>query len=219
MSDQNNDESQGSDSNAGILYAGKFKTVADLEEGYKNSAVVFDENKTLKKQLEEVSKIPDSYLNPGDIEIDTNRVADIQARAREAGMTQAQYEKFLRSDKARLDKNKEHFESSRKEIGEETLNLLNDYVSKHYPKELQDNMLKTFISNKEARQAALNHRTQLLNNRVPGIDKTSALGAYRVSDEDIKKAYAAKEKNKGDMRARQTYINLINARAEQERAS
>lgn len=202
------------------LYAGKFKTVEELEAGYKNSLPTFQENETLKKKVEELSSVPDQYINPADVELEANRLTDIQARAKEAGMTQAQYERFVRSDKARVDKHKQTFEQSKKDVGEETLNILKDYVTKHYPKELQENMLNTFIGNKEARQAALNHRQQLLNNQVPGMNKTSAGGlGYRVTDEDVKKAYAAKEANRGDMRARQHYLNVLSARAQQERSS
>jgi hypothetical protein len=197
------------------LYAGKFKTVEELEAGYKNSLPTFQENEQLKVKLEEASKVPDSYLNPSDIQHDVNRIADIQARAKSAGMTQAQYEKFLRDDKARVDSRTASFENAKKEVGEETLNILKDYVNKHYPKELEDNMLNTFIGNKEARQAALNHRAQLLNNQVPGMQKTGALG-YAVTDDDVKKAYEAKEKNSGDMKARNHYLNMVAAKAAQK---
>jgi hypothetical protein len=149
------------------------------------------------------------------VTLEEARVNDIKARAKEAGMTQAQYERFLRGDKARVDQHKDNYEKAKKEVGEETLNLLQDYASKHYPKELVEGMMRTFVQNKDARTAALNHRTQLLNNQVPGMNKTSAGGGYRVSQEDIKKAYAAKEANKGDMKARQHYINLMAAAAEQ----
>jgi len=200
------------------LYAGKFKTVEELEAGYKSSLPVFQENETLKKKVDELTSIPVTYLNPSDIEHDPSRIEDIKSRAKEVGLTQAQYEKFLRNDKARVEKNKSNFEAARKEVGDETLNILTDYVSKHYPKELHDNMLKTFIGNKDARQAALNHRSQLLNNQVPGMQKTSAAGGYHVSDQDVRKAYDLKEKNRGDLRARQNYLNLVAAKAAQDHA-
>jgi hypothetical protein len=200
------------------LYAGKFKTVEELEAGYKNSLPTFQENEALKKQLADATKVPEVYLNPEDVAgIEANRIADIQARAKEAGMTQAQYEKFLRSDKARVDQNQQSFEKMRKDVGEETLNLLTDYVSKNYPKEMHDNMIKSFIVNKEARTAALNHRNQLLNNQVPGMNRPAA-GGYRVTQEDVNKAYAAKEKNPHDMKARQAYLNILAAQAEQRQA-
>jgi hypothetical protein len=158
-------------------------------------------------------------LNPSDItDLDTNRLADIQARAKEAGMTQAQYEKFVRSDKARLDKHKASFETMKKEVGEQTLNILSDYVSKNYPKELQDNMLNTFIVNKDARTAALNHRTQLLNNNIPGMNRPAAPN-YNVTQEDVDKAYVAKEKDPHNMKKREAYLNLLNARGAQQQAS
>lgn len=200
------------------LYAGKYKTVEELEAGYKNSLPALQENEQLKTKLKEVSEVPETYLNPSDVQVDPTRLADIQARAKESGMTQAQYEKFVRNDKARLDANQQAFETARKEVGEDTINILNDYVTKHYPKELHDNMLKTFIGNKEARTAALNHRQQLLNNQMPGMQKTAATGGYTVTHEDVRKAYEAKEKNRGDMKARQHYLNLVQAQAEQKSA-
>ncbi len=200
------------------LYAGKFKTVEELEAGYKNSAIIYDENQNLKTKVSELSTIPENYLNPSDVELDQNRIADIQARAKETGMTQAQYEKFVRSDKARVDKNKESFVNMKKEVGEQTLNILTDYVSKNYPKELQENMLNTFIVNKDARAAALNHRTQLLNNNIPGMNRPAQTN-YNVSQEDVAKAYAAKEKNPHDLKARQAYLNILTAQAAQNQAS
>jgi hypothetical protein len=200
------------------LYAGKFKTVEELEAGYKNSLPTFQENENLKKKVDELTTIPANYMNPSDVELDQNRLTDLQARAKEAGLTQAQYEKMVRSDKSRVDAYKSNFENAKKEVGEETLNILKDYVAKHYPKPLQDNILNTFIGNKEARQAALDHRQQLLSNRFPGMEKTAAGLGYRVTDADIRKAYDAKEKNSGDMKARTHYLNLVAAKAEQDRS-
>ncbi len=199
------------------LYAGKFKTVEELEAGYKNSLPTFQENEQLKAKLEEVNKIPESYLNPADVQHDAARIADIQARAKAAGMTQAQYEKFLRDDKARYDGHQQKFEEAKKEVNDETMNMLKDYVGKNYPKELQDNMMNTFLGNKDARQAALNHRSQLLNNQVPGMGKTTAFG-YSVTQEDVNKAYAAKEKNPHCQKTRDAYLNIVAAKAAQKSA-
>lgn len=197
------------------LYAGKFKTVEELEAGYKSSAVVFDENSNLKKKVEELTSIPDAYQNPSDLEVDQNRVSDIQARAKEAGMTQVQYEKFLRGDKARVESHKQSFEQAKKDLGEANINILQDYVNKHYPKELSDSMMKTFIGNKTARDAALAHRDQLLNNTMPGMGKVSAGGSYHISDADIKKAYDAKERSKSVADINR-YLNLVAQKANQQ---
>ena len=201
------------------LYAGKFKSVEDLENGYKNSLPVLQENEQLKAKLEEAMRVPDAYQQPADVELDQNRVADIQARAKDAGMTQVQYEKFLRNEKARVERGQQGFEDARKEVGEETLNVLKDYVKNHYPPSLVDGVLKTLITNKEARAEALTHRARLLGDQVPGVGQPAYVKYNLVTDEDVKKAYAAKDKNPHDMKARQRYINLIEQQAAQKSAS
>jgi hypothetical protein len=203
--------------NENRLYAGKFKTVEELEAGYKNSLPTFQENEQLKAKVAELGTVPDTYINPADVELDQNRVSDIQAKAKAAGMTQIQYEKFLRNEKSRLEQNTQTYETMKKEMGDETLQILKDYVVKNYPSALQENMINTFIVNKDARAAALGHRTQLLNNQVPGMNKTPAAG-YHVTDEDVRKAFEAKEKNRNDLKARTNYLNLLAARGAQKRA-
>jgi len=201
------------------LYAGKFKSVEDLENGYKNSAAVYDENEQLKAKLEQAVRVPDAYQRPADINLDPNRIADLETRAKETGMTQAQYEKFLANEKARIERGQQGFENARKEVGEETLNILQDYVKNHYPASLADGVLKTLITNKEARAEALQHRSRLLGDQVPGVGQPAFVKYNQVTDEDVKKAYAAKDKNPHDMKARQRYINLIEQQAAQKSAS
>jgi hypothetical protein len=210
---QDNQNQTNPNENENKLYAGKFKTVEDLETGYKNAATVYDENEKLKKQMSELSEVPSSYLNPADLEVDQARATDIQARAKEAGMTQAQYEKFLRSDKARVEQQKQNFEKAKKELGEETMNLIQDFVNKAYPKEVAEGIINATVVNKEARQAILNQRQRALDNRMPGMEKPSH-GGYTVSDEDIRKAYAQKEKTKmpNDINR---YLNLVAQKAVQ----
>lgn len=217
MTTETKDEQTGSTGEE-KLYAGKFKTIEELESGYKNAAGVYNENETLKKKVEDLSNVPIDYINPSDVELEEARITDIKTRAKEAGLTQAQYEKFVRSDKARVEQHKLNFENAKKEVGEETMNILKDYVSKNYPKEIQDNMLNTFIGNKGARQAALSHRDQILSNRVPGMDKQAAPG-YTVTKSDVEKAYQAKEKNNSDIKARDHYLNILGAYSAQQQAS
>lgn len=42
------------------LYAGKYKSVEELEKAYKNSAKVFNDNKTLQERLKNY-EVPESY--------------------------------------------------------------------------------------------------------------------------------------------------------------
>ncbi len=198
------------------LFAGKFKTVEELEAGYKNSLPTFQENEALKRQVTELTSVPESYLNPDDVQIEESRINDIKARAKEAGLTQAQYDKMLRGDKTRVENNKQNFEKVKKELGDETINILKDYVAKNYPKELHENMVNTFIGNKDARQAALNHRDLLLNNQIPGMNKVST-GGYTVTRDDVLKARDAVEKARGKDKeaAKAHYINILSAQAAQ----
>lgn len=203
-----------STSPAEILYAGKFKSVEELEAGYKASLPTFQENEALKRQLQEHTDVPADYLMPAELQHDESRVNELKSRAKDAGLTQKQYEKLLFSDKQRVEANKVTYENSLKEIGDENLNLLKDYVSKNYPQGLQDQMMKTCISDKGAREAAMNHRAQLLNTQSAGVRRVTA-GGYTVTDSDVNKAYDAKERNKGDIKARNHYISLLEARAAQ----
>lgn len=199
------------------LYANKFKTVEELEAGYKNSLPTFQENETLKQKVAELSAVPASYLNPNDVQLDQNRLSNLQQRAKDTGMTQTQYEKFVRGEKSLLDGRQQQFENARKELGEEKINVLKDYVEKYYPKAIAENMLNTFIGNKEARDAALAHREQILNTQVPGLSRPAAV-QYTVSDEDVRKAYMQKEKTKSSKDIA-NYMNLINAQAAQRQSA
>jgi membrane-associated HD superfamily phosphohydrolase len=198
------------------LYAGKFKTVEDLEAGYKNSLPIFQENEELKKKVNELSSLPDNYQTPSDISFDGSKIDTLKSRAKEMGLTQKQYEKMIYQERDRIEKNTKSFEEAKKEVGEEHINILKDYVTKNYPKELHDNMVNTFIVNKTAREAAMNHRNSILNNRVPGIDKTPA-GGYSVTRDDVQKAFDAKEKKPHDLKLRQNYLNVLSQYAENNR--
>lgn len=200
------------------LYAGKFKTVEELEGGYKNAAVVYDENEKLKQKFEEATRVPDAYQTPADIGLDAAHLQDYQARAREAGLTQAQYDKFLANEKARMERGRQGFEQARKEVGEETLNVLQDYVKNNYPESLQDGVLKTLITNQKARAEALSHREQMLGDQVPGVGKPAFTKYNQVTQEDVNKAAKAAHAAPSDMKARQKYVNLCEQLAAQKRA-
>lgn len=199
------------------LYAGKFKTVEELEVGYKNSLPVFQENETLKKQLNDLTSVPTDYISPTDVQLEENYSTDLKTRAKEVGLTQEQYEKLVRSEKKRLADTLQRYESNKKEVGEETINVLKDYVSNNYPQELHDDLLRNFIGNKEARQAALKHRDQLLNSSAPGLNKP-AVGNYNVTREDILKARKSVEESRGNAKekAKAHYIKLLSIQAEQK---
>lgn len=214
MSEQNQDQA-----NETKLYAGKFKTVEELEAGYKNSLPLYQENEQLKTNLKQATEIPVGYLNPEGITLDAGYVSEIQARAKEAGLTQKQYEKALQFEQGRISQRQQDFEGKRKSLGEENLNVIQDYVKKNYPEEIHEAMINTFIADEKARNAALNHRSQLLNTNVPGINRPSQ-PRYTITDKDVEKAYKEKEQAQGKhkLEAQQRYLNLMEARAQQRNA-
>lgn len=178
---------QKTDNQGDKLYAGKFKTVEELETGYKNSLPAFQENENLKKKLDEVTKIPDDYQTPSEIALHEADLAEAKRVAKAAGMTQVQYDKYVREQNAKSKSKADTFEKAKGEIGADGLNVLQDYVKNYYPAKSQDAALKHLIMDKDARSEALAHRQSLLDNKAPGMSGTS-YGAHRVTHQDVMKA-------------------------------
>ncbi len=198
------------------LYAGKFKTVEELEVGYKNSLPVFQENENLKRKVDEATKVPDDYNTPADVALHDADVAEAKRLAKESGMTQSQYERFARQQHAKSAKLAEDFETAKKDIGADNLNILQDYVDKTYPEKLRPAILKNLIKDKDARNAAMEHRTQLLNNTVPGMNKPGRPFDHRVTYNDILKARSEHQAHKGDAKLKKRYLDLTAAYAHQK---
>lgn len=207
MTSENQNQNQNQNS-GDKLYAGKFKTVEELETGYTNAAKVYQENETLKKQVTDATKVPDDYSTPTGVALHEADLAETKRLAKESGMTQAQYEKFVKQTEAKSRSQHETFEAAKKEIGADQLNILQDYVKKAYPEKLHDAVLKTLIKDKDARAAALEHRQKLLNNRVPGMETPGAGYDHDVTYDDVLKAREAHQKNKGDMKLRKRYLDM-----------
>lgn len=206
MSEQNN---QGTQSDK--LYAGKFKTVEELEQGYNNSAKVYQENDDLKKKFEEVTKIPDDYNTPADVALHDADLAIVKQEAKNSGLTQTQYEKLVRERNARSSSKHQSFEQAKKELGADNINILQDFLKKTYPEKVAEKMLNDAITNKEIRESILTQRQQYLNSTVPGGHRVSpAGGGYAVTEKDIYKARDEVQSSRGKAKVEATkrYINL-----------
>lgn len=189
-------------------YAGKFSTIEQLEEGYKNSAKVYQENESLKNQLEEISKAPDEYIQPQGVQLGETDLNTVTNLAKNAGLTQKHFEKLALGWANRNQSKQQAFEQKIKEIGDETINVLKDYVSKNYPDKVADTVLKKLITDKEARQSALTHRTQTLNSAAPGFSKVNMGLSYTVTHEDVLKARSAAQSQPSNLKMRDRYIAL-----------
>lgn len=191
------------------LFAGKYKTVEELEEGYKASLRVHLENKELKEKYDEATSVPDSYKVPEGLQLRENEVREIQQIARDSGLTQIQFERTAKAMEERIKSQRESFEAARKEIGDQRLVLIEDYVKKAYPESLQQPVINHIIKDKKAMDDALKHRDQLLDSRVPGIDGSGNLGKKPSYDGQKEVMEAAREYERSPTQAnKDRYIAL-----------
>ncbi len=191
------------------LYAGKYKSIEDLEEAYKASEKFIGENTTLKKELERQTSVPDDYEVNGEIVLRDAEVAELKAIAKNAGLNQEQFLKTALEMQSRISHQLTSFEQAKQDLGEANLNLLNDYVVKNYPERLREVVLTKLIKDKDAMTDALKHRDTILNTQAPGMDKGTTDKPQKFDGEkDLKEAAQEYHKNPKDHKARERYINL-----------
>lgn len=199
------------------LYAGKFKTVEELEAGYKNSLPTFQENENLKKKLEDITKVPDEYMTPVDLALDQDNIKDIKTLAKNSGLTQAQFDKLARETNAKLLSQTQSFEAAKKELGADNLNIIQDFVKKQYGEKVSDALMKSVITNKELRADILEQRKQALNSAAPGMGRATGYGSYTVTQKDVMTAREEMLKARGKARveAQNRYIAMQHQMAHQ----
>ena len=192
------------------LYAGKFKSVEELEAGYNNAAKVYQENEDLKTKFDASTKVPDAYAVPQGIELHENDLEDLKSSAKNSGLTQSQFDKLALTQNDKVKNKYQTFENAKKEIGADNLNLLQDFIGKTYPEKAGAALLKEAIKNKEVRDAILAQRTAALSSSVPGMSKVSTGSYNQVTHQDILAARDVMTKSRGKARveAQKRYINL-----------
>jgi len=202
MTDDNNDDVK--------LYAGKFKTIEELESGYNNSAKVFQENEDLKRQHAENTKIPEDYATPSGIELHDSDLADIKRTAKDSGLTQTQFDKLAHAQNQSVKTKYESFETAKKDIGADSLNMLQDFIGKSYPEKAGQALMKEAIKNKEVRDAILEQRTKSLNSTIPGSSTVNVSNYSAVNHEDVRKAREVMMGTRGKARveAQARYVAL-----------
>lgn len=202
------------------LYAGKFKTVEELENGYNNSAKVYQENETLKKRVDELAKVPDEYMTPSDVILAENQLSTIKTLAKSSGLTQVQYEKLAKETFAQVNASQQSFENAKKEAGADNINLMQDFLKKQYGEKVGEVVLRNAILNKELREEVLAQRTASLNSSVPGMNRASTGGQYHVTKKDVLAARDAMNaaSGKAKVAARDNYLALQKQIAHQKNA-
>ncbi len=196
------------------LWAGKYKSAEDMEAAIVNKDAEYsklsNEYKSLKETHDTHTKVPEKYSDIEGIGLRREELADIQEIAKNAGLTQRQYEQTAKEMEARVINQRNQYEKSKQSIGDERLNILQDYVKKNYPESLQSVVLDKIIRDEKAMSDALKHRDQTLNSSVPGIDQGGSGAKPSNYDGQKEVMEAAKEyhRNKADRGARERYERL-----------
>jgi hypothetical protein len=172
--DQNN-EGEGGKSEP-RKYAGKYDTVEDLEKAYTNIRQTHSENEKLKSELDKYRSVPDEYTVPDGIVIQGDDLNAIKTIAKNAALPQEAFEKIATQMSERAKSSIERYESRKKELGEEKVNVLVDFVKKQYPANIQEVILNKCIEDNEAMTQLMQQRDKLLNSKAPGIDSGNTGG-------------------------------------------
>ncbi|MBX4189679.1 hypothetical protein KW791_00055 [Candidatus Parcubacteria bacterium] len=202
------------------LYAGKFKTVEELEAGYKNSLPVFQENENLKKKVDEVTKVPDEYMTPKEVALHDDDLKEVKRIAKSSGLTQAQYEKLANETYAKTQANVSSYEAAKKELGADKINQLQDFVNKKYGDKVGSTILKNAITNKDLQAELFEQRTKELNSTVPGMSRSGGAPSYSINHKDVLAARTEMENTRGKARveARNRYIEIQRQYAHREKS-
>ena len=161
------------------LYAGKYKSVEELEKGYCHSLQSLNE---IKSELKSFTA-PEEYVIP-DVKTHHEIISRAKELAKSTGLSQSQFDAVVRKMDEKNRDSIEKFEESKKRAGEK-LDILEDYVSRHYPKKLKSTIINSLLMDSEAMDEALKHRESMLNTQVPGIH--SARGASFSTNDKTEK--------------------------------
>lgn len=191
------------------LYAGKYKSVDELEKAYNHSATAIREAKETASKLADQYKVPDTYETPADVSMRDSEIESIRTIAKKAGLTQNQFHETAREMQSRIKAEIDAVESAKASIGNEKLTILNDYVDRFYPESLRPTVLNKIIKDGNAMSDALKHRDSILNSSAPGMDKGSTGASETRYDGQSELIKAAAQYNKTKNSAdKERYIKL-----------
>ena len=203
-----NQEGQGGSTPPPKKWAGKYDTPEQLEEAYKGSAKVFQENQELKSKVESMTKVPDQYVPPEHVKLSDQRKAYLDRAAKKAGLNQDHYNKMAEELHADELAQSNQFEERKKAIGQEKINLIEDYVKKNYPEKLHKTMFNEIIKDDEAMTQAMSDRDKRLNSKVPGVDQAGAGFEPKYDGQaEVLKAREALRKNPSEANKKR-YIDI-----------
>jgi len=191
-----------------VLYAGKFKSVEELEKGYKESLSVHVKNKELEEKLSQMQTVPDSYNIPENSILDSKQLAELTEVAKNSKMSQEQFDAAINSLASNAKQQESQWETRKKLIGEQNINVLKKYVDENfstYDERFRSQMLNQIILDDATMEKAMEDREKRLNSSIPGINQTgnnppSDINAGRAEAQALAQRAMAEPGNKENIK-------------------
>lgn len=147
------------------LYANKYKTPEDLEGGYLEAQRLITEKSTKLKEFE----APENYAI--EIGIDEGTKERLTAIAKEAGLSQSQFNKvivkFSEAEKLRSDGLTNAINEVKSELGDEKITRLDAYLDQNFPASVSKLFKEQYKTDKALAKELYAHRESALNFTVP----------------------------------------------------
>ena len=194
------------------LYAGKYKSVEELEKAYGHSVNAFVEKGKIEKELERY-KVPEDYSVPDGHNFRDEDVQEIKDISRIAQLSQEQFERTFKEMHTKVVTNAEQHQKELEErkaaIGDEKLNLLEEYVEKHYPGSVREIVFNKLIRDESAMTDALKDREQKLNTQIPGMSGAKGVSVESYDGQkELTKAAMEYNSKPHDREAKERYLKL-----------
>lgn len=132
-----------------------------------------EQHSQIKEKYDSLTRVLDSYQIPENFQLSASERAILDRAAKKAGLTQDHYSKVVEEFHAEEVTRQQAYEDRRKQLGEEKLNVVSDYVKKFYPEKVQNVVFNEIIKDDEAMTQAMNDRDKRLNSSAPGMDAGS----------------------------------------------
>jgi hypothetical protein len=194
------------------LYAGKFKSVEDLENGYKQSLPLYQKNQELESQIKQHTYVPEDYKLPENVKMRDTQINELKKLAKNAGLNEDQFSRAALSVNDNIQNQMKAFEERQKSVGEEKMNLTKSFVDKRFEgfsDDFKTNVLNQIIMDDNTMNDALRQREQDLNTAVPGSGRTSTTtysSQYDDARTELGKLGIAAMHKPNDMKIRAQYI-------------
>jgi len=195
------------------LYAGKFKSVEDLEHGYKQNSGLYQRNKELEAEIQKLKSVPDDYSVPKDVALRDAQVNELKMIAKRAGLNEDQFAGAAQALNENASQQLNAFAERKESLGEEKLNLLKGFVEKNFngfDNNFRETMFNQIIRDDKTMSDAMQQREQQLNSQVPGMSGTAGVPSKndQLSDANRECEDLGRVANErpNDMRAREQFI-------------